>query len=209
MLEELRSPYYLGHSWSPVRCCNLSGGVALNVWFTTNGMYVKNNTIINVARASNNKRDCDAWTLLLLAAAVRSFAHMPLGISDRNSGVITQRQNSPGNNVGQSWCYCCKLSGGVALIVWFTTNGMCAKNNTIICVARTSNNKRDAWSLLLLAATVWSFAHMPLGISDCNSGVITQRQNSPGNNVGQRDSSFPKTAELSECIHTTGCCLVT
>jgi len=25
-------------------------------------------------------------------------------------------------------CYCCNLSGGVALIVWFTTNGMCAKN---------------------------------------------------------------------------------
>ena len=26
-------------------CCNLSGDVALNVWFTTNGMCVKNNTI--------------------------------------------------------------------------------------------------------------------------------------------------------------------
>jgi len=38
-----------------------------------------------VARASNSKRDCDAWSLLLLAAAVRSFAHMPLGISDRNT----------------------------------------------------------------------------------------------------------------------------
>jgi len=25
-------------------CCNLSVGVALNVWFTTNGMYAKNNT---------------------------------------------------------------------------------------------------------------------------------------------------------------------
>ena len=38
-----------------------------------------------VARASNNMRDCDAWSLLLLVAAVRSFAHMPLGISDRNN----------------------------------------------------------------------------------------------------------------------------
>ena len=28
-----------------------------------------------------------------------------------------------------SWC--CNLSGGVALIVWFTTNGMCAKNENI------------------------------------------------------------------------------
>jgi len=90
-------------------CCNLSGGVALIVWFTTNGMCVKNNTIIYVARASNRKRDCDvvalpiltcerlnlltsvreerlrAWSLLLLAATVRSFAHVPLGISDRNT----------------------------------------------------------------------------------------------------------------------------
>ena len=31
---------------------------------------------------------------------------------------------------------CCNLSGGVALIVWFTTNGMCVKNSTIhICGA--------------------------------------------------------------------------
>jgi len=27
--------------------------------------------------------------------------------------------------------YCCNLSGGVALIVWFTTNGMCVKNKNI------------------------------------------------------------------------------
>jgi len=32
----------------------------------------------------------------------------------------------------------------------------------------------DAWSVLLLAVTVWSFAHMPLGISDCNSPNIPQ-----------------------------------
>ena len=38
---------------------------------------------IYVAQTSN-KRDCDAWSLLLFTAAVRSFAHMPLGISDRN-----------------------------------------------------------------------------------------------------------------------------
>jgi len=61
----------------------LSGGVALIVWFTTSGMCVKNSTIIHVARASNSQRDCDTWSLLLLAASVRSFEHMPLGISDR------------------------------------------------------------------------------------------------------------------------------
>jgi len=39
--------------------------------------------------------------------------------------------------------YCCNLSGGVALIVWFTTNGLCVKNNTLIYVERASNSKRD------------------------------------------------------------------
>ena len=41
------------------RCCNLSAGVALIVRFATNGMCVKNNTIIYVARASNSTRDCE------------------------------------------------------------------------------------------------------------------------------------------------------
>jgi len=40
---------------------------------------------IYVAWTSNNKRDCGSWSLLLLAATVRSFAHMLLGLSDRNS----------------------------------------------------------------------------------------------------------------------------
>jgi len=39
-----------------------------------------------------------------------------------------------------SWA-CCNLSVGVALNMWFTTNGMCAKNNTHIYVARTSNDR--------------------------------------------------------------------
>ena len=51
-------------------------------------MCVKNNTIIYVARASNSKRDCDTWSLLLLAATVRSFVHMLLGISDRNTDYL-------------------------------------------------------------------------------------------------------------------------
>jgi len=65
-------------------CCNLSGGVGLIVWFTTNGMCAKNKNIY-AWREQAIIRDCDAWSLLLLAVTVRSFAHMPLGISDRNS----------------------------------------------------------------------------------------------------------------------------
>ena len=40
-------------------CCNLSGGVALIVWFAKNAMCVKNSNIIYAARASNRKRDCE------------------------------------------------------------------------------------------------------------------------------------------------------
>jgi len=96
-----------------------------------------------------------AWSLFLLAATVRSFAHMPLGISDRNKMVLWPGCEGRAEfslhikNVRSVWFVvnrrgcCCNLSGGVAFIVWFTTNGMCGKNNTIICVARASNSKRD------------------------------------------------------------------
>jgi len=48
-------------------CCNLSVGVALNVWFTANGMCAKNNTHIYVARTSNNRviMACDLYCCLL------------------------------------------------------------------------------------------------------------------------------------------------
>ena len=128
-------------------------------------------------------------TLLFLAATVRSFAHMPLGISNRNKMVLwpgcegraefslhTKNVRSVRFVVKRRGC-CCNLSGGVALIVWFTTNGICVKNNTIIYVARASNSKRDcgAWSRLLLATTVRSFAHMPLGfpIATLSLGTAT------------------------------------
>jgi len=50
----------------------------------------------------------------------------------------------------------------------FTTNGMCAKNNpNRKYVSRTSNNRViAAHDLLLLAATVWNFAHLPLGLCE-------------------------------------------
>jgi len=82
----------------------------------------------------------------------------------------------------QRWC--CNLTGGVALIVWFTTNGMCAKNKNI-CMWR--DQAIIEWSLLLLAATVRSFAHMPLGISDRNSG-LSQYKHQP--NPSSKRTSF-------------------
>ena len=57
-------------------CCNQSVGVALNVWFTTNGMFAKNNTHIHVARTSNNRviTACDLCCCLLPQCdAARAF----------------------------------------------------------------------------------------------------------------------------------------
>ena len=51
--------------------------------------------------------------------------------------------DEPAGTRGKHACCCCNLSGGVALIMWFTTNGMCVKNKTIIYEARASNSKRD------------------------------------------------------------------
>jgi len=165
------------------------------------------NTVFFKCGPSSGFRPPCCYILATSLAVVWSFAHMPLGISDRNKMVLWPGCGGRAEfslhtkNVRSVWfvvktrgCYC-NLSGGVAFIVWFTTNGMCVKNNTIIYVARASNSKRDcdmvalpiltceqltvttsarkerlrAWSLLLLAATVWSFAHMPLGISDRNN----------------------------------------
>ena len=119
---------------------------------------------------------------------MRSFAHMLLGISDRNKMVLwpgcagraefsrqTKNVRSVRFVVKRRGC-CGNLSGGVALIVWFTTNGMWAKNKNIY-EWREQAIIRDyvAWSLLLLAAAVRTFAHMPLGISDRNSSVSSTR----------------------------------
>jgi len=40
-------------------------------------------------------------------------------------------------------CYCCNLSGGVALNMWFTTNGMCVKNNPIHIRGANKQQKSD------------------------------------------------------------------
>jgi len=87
-----------------------------------------------VARASNSKRDCDAWSLSLLAAAVRSFAHMPLGISDRN---ITSKCSAAQHTLVVCWCHVAgggrisfqKCSGGPIAIktTWF----YCPKDNEL------------------------------------------------------------------------------
>ena len=67
-----------------------SVGVALNVRFTTNTMCAKNNTHMYVVQTSN-KSDFVRWSLLLLVATVRSFLHLPLRLSHRNSNNILEK----------------------------------------------------------------------------------------------------------------------
>ena len=57
---------------------------------------------------------------------------------------------------------------------WVTSNNACEIGEQLIVLAK-GDHESDlvGWSLLLLAATVWSFAHMPLGISDRNTMSAT------------------------------------
>jgi len=135
--------------------------------------------------------------MIQICAYLYSSNFTPQVKEARNQSQIFNRK-SISRNTTHRQSYCCNLSGGVALIVWFTTNEMCVKSNTIICAAQASNSKRDcdvvalpiltcerlnmmtsiheerlrAWSLLLLAATVQRFARMPLGISDRNTIIL-------------------------------------
>ena len=56
---------------------------------------------------------------------------------------------------------------------WVTSNNACEPGEQLIVLAN-GDDESDlvGWSLLFLAATVRSFAHMPLGISDHNISII-------------------------------------
>jgi len=108
-----------------------------------NGMCAKNKNMYAWSEQAIIREIATNDLLLLLAAAVCSFAHMPLGISNRNNmglwpgyggrakfSLHTKNVRSVWFVVKRRGC-CCNPSGGVALIVWFTTNRMCAKNKNM------------------------------------------------------------------------------
>ena len=55
-------------------------------WETSNNACEPGEQLILLANG-DDESDLVGWSLLLLAATVRSFAHMPLGISDRNIAI--------------------------------------------------------------------------------------------------------------------------
>ena len=53
---------------------------------------------------------------------------------------------------------------------WVTPNSACEASEQLIVLANGDNESGLlGWTLLLLAATVGRFAHMPLGLSDRNN----------------------------------------
>jgi len=146
-------------------------------------MYAKNNTIIYVARASNSKNDWERVHYFCLLPQCEALHTCSSGFP-----IATKWYFDPDVEVVLSSAFtqrtcdlCGSLEKGVDVVAtcpvalrWLCDSprkGFAWGKSTIMHVARASNGKGDcdAWSLLLLAATVRSFAHMQLGISDCNN----------------------------------------
>jgi len=122
-------------------------------WWVTSNNDCEPGEKLTVRPGGGDKSDVVRWSLLLLAATVWSFAHLPLGLSDGNKMVLwsgcegrvkcslhKKERVISAVRCKKGGC-CCNLSVMVALNVRFTTNGMCVKNNTHIYLARTSNNR--------------------------------------------------------------------
>jgi len=130
---------------------------------------------VYVAQTSNNKRDSDAWSLLLLAATVWRFAHMPLGVlittkwfCDQDVKVVrceafTKKMCDRCGSLQKGGDVVATFPVALRLVYGSPWEG-CAWG-AAVHQAPTSNNKRDcnACCLLLLAPTMWSFAHLLLG----------------------------------------------
>ena len=140
----------LAQTWC--RCCKLSVSTVLNVWFTTNGMCMNNNSHIYVARTSRNRisTTCALYFCLLPQCEAMCTCGLSSPIAtkwccDQEEGCT--RCNLHKKNlrllrfIAKRRGCCSNLLVGVALKVRFTTNGMCAMSNTEIYVAWTSNNR--------------------------------------------------------------------
>ena len=158
-------------------CSNLSGGVALNVWFTMNEMCAKNNNIYRWRKQTIvreiARHDLYYCCLLPQCEALRICRS---GFRSQQNGAVTRMWRSSQKEYAISAVhlkmrgYCCNLSIGVALIVWFTTNGMCTKNNNIyMWCEQAMIEYRSVITLFIIIACCEAFAYMPLGLSDHNT----------------------------------------
>jgi len=130
------------------------------------------------------------WTLLLLAATVRSFARMPLGLSDRNNMVLwpgcegrarfsfhTKNVRLVRFVVKRRGCYCNHSVGVVLKCAVHHERNVCKEQHHIY-VARTSNNR-------VIAACELSCCLLPQceALRTCRSGfpIATVSTDAAGN----------------------------
>jgi len=161
---------------SDKNCCKISGGVAWNVWFTTNGMCAKNNNTAytNVGRTSNNRviaaRDLYCCLLPQCKASRTCCSGFPIATKwccDQDAMVVpcetfTQRAVRSVRFVVKRRGCCCSISLECAIP---HEQDVREEQHPYICGANKQyQSDHSMWTLLLLAATVRSFAHMPLGI---------------------------------------------
>jgi len=69
------------------KCCNYSVSVVVNVRLATNGMYVKNNTHIDVSQISRNRMST-TWDIYCSLLPQCEALHMLPGLSNHNKVVL-------------------------------------------------------------------------------------------------------------------------
>ena len=164
------------------KCCILSVSIVLNARFTTNGMCIKNNTHIYVTWTSRNRTSTtwDLYCCLLpqceaLWTCCSAFPITAKCCFDQDVKVVS------GATFTKRMCDRCgslqKGGDDVAIsqlvLRWkiYHKGEVCKEQHTNICDV----NREQAiieWSLLLFAATVWSFAYLPLELFHRNTRNI-------------------------------------
>jgi len=160
------------------QCCNLSGGVALNVCFTTNGMCAKNNNTYMWREQAVIEWSRQVTAIVACCHSVKLCAHAAWTFRSQQNGAVTRMRRScrlqPSHKERVFGLVRCKKEGMLLQPLWWRCVDCVIHYERDVCEeqqyiseARASNTKSDcgAWTLLLLAATVWSFANMPLGLA--------------------------------------------
>jgi len=125
---------------------------------------------------------CGEWLQCMISIvcchSAKFCSHVARAFRSRKNGAVTRmwrscqvqtslKERAIGAVVVKRRGCCCKLSSGVALNVWRTTNGMCAKNNTIY-MWREQAIIEWSWQVNSIVASCHSgkLCAMPLGLCD-------------------------------------------
>ena len=157
-------------------CCNLSGGVALIVWFTTNRMCVKNKTIYMWREQAiiewSRWSDLGEWLLTLLVNLVNSWLY---------ALTVTTRVISSGD------LYCCLLPQCEALRT-------CRSGFPIATVPRSSSQFQKGWWSWFTVIRLQSPGQLPPKITilwnqgaGVNSGLILHFSFESESGLGVKD----------------------